>query len=71
VVGVAMARDLESLQDRLPPFSQSEAEAVIATSLERPVAQAFASLGRRLPPPRSRKCIAARSRATGCANRLP
>ena len=27
VVGVAMARDLESLQDRLPPFSQAEAEA--------------------------------------------
>jgi ubiquinone biosynthesis protein len=45
VVGVTMARDLESLQDRLPPFSQSEAEAVIASSLERPVAQAFASLG--------------------------
>src|SRR5439155_11527333 len=34
-----------SLQDRLPPFSQSEAEAVIATSLERPVAKAFASFG--------------------------
>ena len=31
VVGVAMARDLESLQDRLPPFSQAEAEAMIAT----------------------------------------
>jgi ubiquinone biosynthesis protein len=45
VVGVAMARDLESLQDRLPPFSQSEAEVVIAQSLERPVAQAFVSLG--------------------------
>jgi ubiquinone biosynthesis protein len=45
VVGVAMARDLESLQDRLPPFSQVEAEAVIALSLERPVAQVFASLG--------------------------
>ena len=45
VVGVVMARDLESLQDRLPPFSQAEAEAVIAASLERPVAQAFASLG--------------------------
>ena len=45
VVGVAMARDLESLQDRLPPFSQAEAEAVIALSLERPVAQAFVSLG--------------------------
>jgi len=45
VVGVAVARDLESLQDRLPPFSQSEAEAVIATSLERPVSQVFASFG--------------------------
>ena len=45
-----MARDLESLQDRLPPFSQAEAEAVIAQSLERPVAQAFVeprSRGRR------------------------
>jgi ubiquinone biosynthesis protein len=45
VVGVAMARDLEALQDRLPPFSQEEAETVIAQSLERPVAQAFAILG--------------------------
>jgi ubiquinone biosynthesis protein len=45
VVGAAMARDLEALQDRLPPFSQVEAEAVITQSLERPVAQVFASLG--------------------------
>ena len=45
VVGVAMARDLESLQDRLPPFAQQEAEAVIAQSLERPLAQAFVHLG--------------------------
>jgi ubiquinone biosynthesis protein len=45
VVGVVLARDLEALQDRLPPFSQSEAEAVIAASLERPLTQAFASLG--------------------------
>ena len=45
VVGVSLARDLESLQDRLPPFSQAEAEATIATSLERPVHQVFASLG--------------------------
>jgi len=45
VVGVMMARDLEALQDRLPPFSQVEAESVIATSLERPIAQAFVSLG--------------------------
>jgi ubiquinone biosynthesis protein len=45
VVGVVMARDLESLQDRLPPFPHAEAEAVIATALERPLSQAFASLG--------------------------
>ena len=45
VVGVIMARDLESLQDKLPPFPQDEAEAVIAASLERPLAQAFASFG--------------------------
>jgi ubiquinone biosynthesis protein len=45
VVGVVLARDLEALQDRLPPFSQAEAEAAIAASLERPVAQVFASFG--------------------------
>ncbi len=45
VVGVAVARDLESLQDRLPPFPQAEAESVVAASLERPVAQAFATFG--------------------------
>jgi len=44
VVGVAMARDLEALQDRLPPFAQEEAEAVIAASLERPIDRAFVSL---------------------------
>ncbi|HKU09143.1 MAG TPA: 2-polyprenylphenol 6-hydroxylase [Bradyrhizobium sp.] len=45
VVGVVMARDLENLQDRLPPFSQVEAEAAVAQSLEKPVLQAFASFG--------------------------
>lgn len=45
VVGVAMARDLERLQDRLTPFSQKEAEAVVTASLERPLAQAFLHFG--------------------------
>jgi ubiquinone biosynthesis protein len=45
VVGVVMARDLESLQDRLPPFPQEEAEAVIAASLDRSLAQAFVTFG--------------------------
>jgi ubiquinone biosynthesis protein len=45
VVGVVLAQDLESLQDRLPPFPQAEAEAAIASSLERPINQVFASFG--------------------------
>jgi ubiquinone biosynthesis protein len=45
VVGVVLASDLEALQDRLPPFPQSEAEAAIAASLERPITQAFVSFG--------------------------
>ncbi|MGQ0681162.1 2-polyprenylphenol 6-hydroxylase [Bradyrhizobium sp.] len=45
VVGVVMARDLENLQDRLPPFSQVEAEAAVAQSLEKPISQAYASFG--------------------------
>jgi ubiquinone biosynthesis protein len=45
VIGVAMARDLVQLQDRLPPFSQKEAETIVAASLERPLTQAFASFG--------------------------
>lgn len=44
VVGVTMARDLESLQDRLPPFPHDEAVAVIEASLERPISKAFVSL---------------------------
>src|SRR3954465_11117330 len=45
VVGVIMARDLEALQDRLPPFPHAEAGGVIATALERPISQLFTSLG--------------------------
>ncbi|HEX9237325.1 MAG TPA: ubiquinone biosynthesis protein UbiB, partial [Xanthobacteraceae bacterium] len=32
VVGTALARDLESLQDHMPPFGQAEAEAAIIAS---------------------------------------
>ncbi|HBF55212.1 MAG TPA: ubiquinone biosynthesis protein UbiB, partial [Afipia sp.] len=45
VVGVTMARDLENLQDRLPPFPQAQAEAVVADAFEKPLAQVFASFG--------------------------
>ncbi len=45
VVGTAIARDLESLQDRLPPFPQAEADRAIAAAFDRPVAATYASFG--------------------------
>jgi len=45
VVGVAMARDLENLQDRLPPFPHDEAIAVVETGLEKPISSAFSHFG--------------------------
>jgi ubiquinone biosynthesis protein len=45
VVGVALARDLESLQDKMPPFPQAEAEAEIARSFGKPLREVFASFG--------------------------
>ena len=45
VVGVEIARDLESLQDKMAPFAQGEAAASVAAALGKPLAQAFASFG--------------------------
>jgi ubiquinone biosynthesis protein len=45
VVGAAIARDLESLQDRMPPFPQIEAEATVTKALGRPLADVFAAFG--------------------------
>jgi ubiquinone biosynthesis protein len=45
VVGVPIARSLESLQDRMPPFPQSEAEAAIVAAFDRPLNATYASLG--------------------------
>ncbi len=45
VVGVGMARDLEHLQDRLPPFPQAQAESVVADAFDKPLAQVFAIFG--------------------------
>ena len=45
VVGPAAARDLERLQDQLPPFPQQEAEAAVAASFGKPVSAIFASFG--------------------------
>ena len=45
VVGKAIARDLESLQDKMAPFPQSEAEAVVAAAFGKPVADVYVSFG--------------------------
>ncbi len=45
VVGKHIARDLESLQDKMAPFPQSEAEAVVAAAFGKPVADVYASFG--------------------------
>jgi ubiquinone biosynthesis protein len=45
IVGAAIATDLESLQDRMPPFSQREAEAAVQDGLGRPVSASFSSFG--------------------------
>ena len=45
VVGIALARDLESLQDRVPPFPQAEAEAVIVAAFDRPLKETYVTFG--------------------------
>jgi ubiquinone biosynthesis protein len=60
VVGAALARDLESLQDHMPPFGQAEAEAAVAASFGKPVNALFASFG----PPVAAASIAQVHRAS-------
>jgi ubiquinone biosynthesis protein len=45
VVGVALARDLESLQDKMPPFPQARAESIVAAAFGKPVGDVFAEFG--------------------------
>jgi ubiquinone biosynthesis protein len=45
VVGAAIARDLESLQDKMAPFPQAAAEAAVENSLGRPLKELFVSFG--------------------------
>jgi ubiquinone biosynthesis protein len=45
VVGTAIAHGLESLQDKMAPFPQAEAEAMVAAALGKPLSAAYASFG--------------------------
>ena len=45
VVGAAIAHDLESLQDKMAPFPQAEAEAAVAAAFDKPLSKVYASFG--------------------------
>jgi ubiquinone biosynthesis protein len=45
VVGTAIARNLESLQDKMAPFPQAKAEAAVAAALGKPLDAVYASFG--------------------------
>jgi ubiquinone biosynthesis protein len=45
VVGKQIASDLESLQDKMAPFPQGEAEAVVAAAFGKPVNEVYAGFG--------------------------
>jgi ubiquinone biosynthesis protein len=45
VVGPALARDLESLQDKMAPFPQSEAERQVTAALGKPLRELYVSFG--------------------------
>jgi ubiquinone biosynthesis protein len=45
IMGPEIARGLESLQDRLPPFSEAQARAIVETELARPLDAVFSSFG--------------------------
>jgi len=45
IIGRELAADLSTLQDRLPPFSQSEARKAVEEALEAPIDKLFAEFG--------------------------
>ncbi|HXX06681.1 MAG TPA: 2-polyprenylphenol 6-hydroxylase [Pseudolabrys sp.] len=45
VVGTAIARDLESLQDKMAAFPQSQAEAAVEAAFEKPLRAVYAGFG--------------------------
>jgi ubiquinone biosynthesis protein len=59
VVGVAFANDLESLQDKMAPFPQAEAERIVVAALGKPLSAVFATFG----PPMAAASIAQVHRA--------
>jgi ubiquinone biosynthesis protein len=55
VVGTKIARDLESLQDKMAPFPQSEAEAMVAAAFGKPLSAVYTNFGPAVPQRPSRR----------------
>src|SRR5690606_13598209 len=45
IIGRELARDLSTLQDRLPPFSQEDAVQAVEAELEAPISELFVEFG--------------------------
>jgi ubiquinone biosynthesis protein len=45
VVGITLARDLETLQDKMAPFPQADAERAVELALGKPLREAFVAFG--------------------------
>jgi ubiquinone biosynthesis protein len=45
VVGIALARDLETLQDKMPPFPLADSERTVTTALGEPLTEIYAEFG--------------------------
>jgi ubiquinone biosynthesis protein len=45
VVGIALAGDLETLQDKMPPFPLAEAERTVAAALGKPLTELYTAFG--------------------------
>jgi ubiquinone biosynthesis protein len=67
VVGQGIARDLESLQDKMAPFPQADSEATVAAAFGQPVSATFASFG----PPVAAASIAQVHKAEVISSVLP
>jgi ubiquinone biosynthesis protein len=64
IVGVPLARDLQTLQDQMSPFPQADAERMVVTALDRPLRDLFTSFG----PPVAAASIAQVHRAEVASN---
>nr|WP_281502950.1 2-polyprenylphenol 6-hydroxylase [Ancylobacter crimeensis] len=60
VVGPELAKDLETLQDRMPPFAQAEVDAAMLRTFDRPASEVYETLG----PPIAAASIAQVHRGT-------